>query len=427
MKVLITARIKKEDILLKISEAENKLKSAVPATGGHNIAFLVDREWQFAENNLAGRFRIYEDCPDVHFGMAKFEMIFENVCTCEFAQIDAIAQELFSGTNGPVVKVIIEKPVEGLNIGRILNPAFINSLGLALRSQSGLSVSNEHMTFEVTDGFQGVNTIYLKNACKLGDRTIFDISKETSDMMDNILLLSLTERQSGSKKNSGSLTRNDMDWWNVFGIRENGVTCHSGEGGSKRFTSEASASFKTLKFGLNAFFSDQFIDAFGDVGALKIAKTKQRRSYNISCRNVLGFADAKSISAQVTISRKLGLNREYATDVEPEVIRILNVMYDHIVKNGDTREAFAGFISEKANDTCVCGQKFSDTLDQDIVQMGCIGEKVHLMHRTCWEEWKEKNEPKKYDWYDSLCPVCGDDCSSYHTPWTAKRLAWKNR
>jgi len=426
MKVLIMARIKKEDIESKISEAEKNFKSAVPATGGHNMPFLVDREWQFTENDLTGKYRIYEDCPEVHFGMAKFEMMFENVCTCEFAKIDAIAQELFGGTEGAVVKVIIEKTVEGLNLGRILNQAFINSLGLALRSQSGLSVSNGHMNLEVTDGFQGVNTIYMKSACKLGERTVFDLTKETSDTMDEILVLSLIERQAGSKKNSGSLTRNDMDWWNVFGVRENGVTCHSGEGHSKRFTSEASASFKTLDFGLNAFFSNQFIDAFGDVTALKIAKTKQRRSYNISCGNVLGFGDAKSVSTQVRISRKLGLNREYATDVEPEVIRILNVMYDYIVKNGDIGEAFARFISEKANDACVCGQKLADTLDQDIVQMGCIGEKIHLMHRTCWNEWKEKNEPKEYDWLDSFCPFCKEDCSSYHTPWTTKRLAWKN-
>lgn len=135
-----------------------------------------------------------------------------------------------------------------------------------------------------------------------------------------------------------------------------------------------------------------------------------------------GHNSANAMIAKVTIKKNFGAEKEYSIDIGPEVIRLNNAIYSSLVKDNNIQEIFIKHMKGNTNETCICDRKFEDSLDEDIVELGCS----HLLYRSCWIAWKEKNKPRKFNWDDSFCPICGDDCSIYNIPWTLKRLAWKH-
>lgn len=222
------------------------------------------------------------------------------------------------------------------------------------------------------------------------------------------------------------LNESDLDWWNVVGTKECGTTCYSNKEGVEHYIAEASAGFKTLNFGLSNFFQDSFLDVFGNVTSINLEKEKGGKRYSLSVECFSNSNGMESTSARVTIRKNLGTERKYGIDVEPEVVRLSNVIYDFLIRDSNIQEIFVEYIRNNANKKCICGDRLEEILDQDIVEIGCYANEKHLMHRSCWTKWKKKNNPKKFSWCDSFCPFCDNDCSVYNILWTNKRLVWKN-
>jgi len=425
MRVLIAGTIKRKEVDARIKAAEKKFSNAV-LVHDDSIGGYVNKEWCFNSGGLKGRYRIFEDSPEALLGLASFHLVFEDVLPDRTSETEAAAEELFQGAERVLAKAMLEEPIKDQYISRMLSPRFIDAMGLNLRKSAGVMVNNGHMRIEIVQGIKNTEKIYAVGAGKFGEKTIGELGEETSGVIKTILALRKANARAKSKPLVRALDENDLGWWDVTGVGKGSFPGYTTQGSARDYISEASAGFKTLDFPLGNFFRESFLEAFGNVTALKVVKEKEGKNYWIKVGNSSSFGTTEPVSASVTVKRYLGPNREHSAEVKPEVIRLTNVLYALLTQNANARESFLEYIEENANDICLCGRKLCETLDKDIVQTGCLGEQKHLMHKECWENWKEKNKPKQFDWHESVCPFCGEDSSVYNTPWTVMRVAWKN-
>ena len=422
MEVLVTATIKKEDMAGKVSAIANELGELNLLFDRSTPGFHIDQEWKFGQNGIVGKFHIFQDGPEIHFGKASLHMIFENVLKDQFEELEEIVQKHFANTEFPLISVMARKPVVDYHLSRILSSMFIDSLGLNLRRDVGLAISSEHMKLEILNNFQMNSSVYGKVFFQLGEKSILELSQELEYILESILAFQGKRVRTRNAKVISRLSNSDLGWWNVVGTEKGGTTCYTEQGDIKHYTAEASAGFKTLEFRFSNLFQKSFLDIFEDVTAIDLVKEKGGKKYWLSFRDFSGHNSANAIIAKVTIKKNLGTEKKYSIDVGPEIIRLNNAIYNSLIESNDTQKIFIKHIKDNANETCICGRRFEDSLDEDIVEMGC----GHLLHRSCWIAWKNKNKPRKFDWDDSFCPFCDDDCSVYNVLWTPKRLVWKH-
>lgn len=178
MEALITAIVRKENIGNKVSAITERLGEISLLSDKSAVEWFIDQEWRFITNNdIVGKFHIFEDGPEMNFGIARLHMLFEDISRSQFEEIDSIVQELFADTEHAIVKIMTKESVEGSYLSRVLNPEFIDMFGLNLRNGSGIAVSNKRMKFEIVDGFHMNNSIYGKILCQLGEKSILELVK----------------------------------------------------------------------------------------------------------------------------------------------------------------------------------------------------------------------------------------------------------
>lgn len=384
------------------------------------------KEFSFTANGVAGKFQTSYLMPVIK----QLDMVFTDAAETQIEQIQEIGNKIFGGAKNASLSLRTEKPVGTSHLTNALSQEFITALNLNLRDHSGLSVRSGNKKLEILNGLYGNRSVAVMTRRMLDEKSISELCAEAKCTIGEVLSLptgvKIAEK---GKKFPLPLKNEDLGWWNVTGTGHSGLTGCIITDNSKNYLAEASVGFKTFKSNLSNLFSDVFLNTVQSMNAIEgltLVKNTGAKHYNISIGKNNDSAYEGLTSAKATVKRALGAKKTFNAAVQPEVVRILNAMYDSAMNNVNVKEAFMEYILNNANSTCICGKKFEDTLKKEIVEIGCHSEKKHLIHRSCWNKWAKRNPPKQFDWNESSCPFCETDSSIYNTPWKNGRLVWKN-
>jgi hypothetical protein len=415
------------DLLYKASGDKNSIDKILSLCERKlNISGQIGRkEFRFTACRASGKFQTYYPIP----GLKEFAMFFEEVTEEQLEQIEVLGLELLGNTEHSTVEIIKTRPVDRSYVTNVISKTFIDSLCLNIRNNSGINIRSGKKELGILGGLNGIYLLVVKNFCKLNEKSLLQLNNEAESVIREVLLLkAISNNRARSKKIPMLLKEDDMGWHSVLGTKCGGTTSYIEKNNIKHYLAEASAGFKFLNGNISNLFSDTFINTVRSMDAidmLKLIKDNGTKRYVISTGTGNNDVPKGSTTVNVTVERSLGTEKMYGEEVRPETIRIANVIHDLLTENIDLKKAFIEYILNYTNQTCVCGENLATSLNKNISEIGCYSEQKHLIHTSCWPEWKKKNKPQKYNWNESFCPFCGADCSVYNTPWQNGKLVWK--
>lgn len=416
------------DILFKANGDKNSIDEILSRCKKELVPCIQTgrKEFEFTTNGISGGFQTYYPFP----GTKEIAIIFRGVAENQLVQVESLGNELIGNIKDSTVKVIRRRTTNGSCVMNTMSKYFIDSLCLNLRNYSGISVKSGEKELEILGGLNEKYLIAVKNHCKLGEKSLLELSDEAESVICRVLHpRSMSNNRARSKKIPMRLGENDTGWWNVIGTKSGSITGYIEKNGKKHYRAEASTGFRTFKGNFSSFFSNAFLNAVWDVNAIaaiNLVKDNGVKRYAVSIyKNSIGTFEGLT-SASVTIERSLDTEKMYGEEVKPEALRIANVIYNCLTKDVDLKKAFAEYILNYANATCICGENFADNLDKDVAEIYCYSKPKHFIHASCWDERKKKNKPKEHAWSESSCPFCGKDGSVYNVPWRDGKLIWKS-
>jgi hypothetical protein len=417
VKVIYSGYTEKEKRIPQVLESLEKQFDGFAVLGSDSES----GECIFRKNRIGGKIFIGGDYVQVMVCGARFEMVFDNVVQSRIARIEEIGKQITEKMDNPWITTRLMEKTKKNYLPYVLNPRLIRATGLDLQS-SGLEIEGEGREVKIWSNLDDKTQLYVGASSELGKENITEQIQITTEILRQLKALRRVRKYPGEANASLLLGKKDMAWSNMSGVSDGGSTASVISGTDNYPISGAWASLAMARANLHSLFCRDFNRIMGRVIGFSFAnRSHQIPRYSLNAGLSQSDDSLTPWYIHMELEKRLSAGTNYG-DADLVVLNTMNAFYYFLSRRFNPQIDFRNFVSCAKNEKCICGQKFVDDPSKPIAQLSCDWEKGHILHEACWEDWKEKNPPKKNSLSQSKCPICRKDCSSYATPWDGKRF-----